>query len=42
MVSGFFFFRFVCSLLKKFDAVYPVFKWLTMGETMFLPPKWVN
>lgn len=38
MVSGFFFFRFFCSLLKKFDAVYPVFNGLTMGQFQFLGP----
>ena len=35
MVSGFFFFR---SLLKKFDAVYPIFNGLTMGQFQFLDP----
>ena len=38
MVSGFFFFRFVCSHLKKFDAVYPSFNGLTMGQFPFLGP----
>ena len=33
MVSGFFF-----SLLKKFDAVYPIFNGLTMGQFPFLGP----
>ena len=38
MVPGFFFFRFACFLLKKFDAVYPNFNGLTMGQFPFLSP----
>jgi hypothetical protein len=40
--SGVFLFRFGCFPLRKFDAIYPHFDGLTIGEHPFFDPLWVK
>ena len=38
--SGVFLFCSVCSLLRKYDALYPIFDGLTIGENPFWNDEW--
>ena len=41
-VSGAFLFWFCCFLLRKFDALYPIFNGLTIGENRVWSDEWVK